>query len=247
MENKWPKVLIGIPTYNGKDYCLDEFIESIKKIDYPNKEIIFMDNSDDLMHAEIIRKKGFNTVYLKAKDYYDKIIRSRNAIRSYFLAKDFDYLFFIDSDVMVPADALQKLVKHDKDIVSGVVYTIWTLEGQTKIRPILFEYNDETTRKIMKTKSKTPGLHEIAACGAGCMLVKRKVHAKISFAMPEDKKTSEDYWFCYLAEKQGFKIYADTSVQCKHSIISNSGKNVTLQLGSDGKIIAEEKEVKKLI
>ena len=97
----------------------------------------------------------------------------------------------------------------------------------------------------MKTKSKTPGLHEIVACGAGCMLVKRKVLAEISFAMSEDGKTSEDYWFCYLAERQGFKIYADTSVQCKHSIISNGGKNITLQLGSDGKIIAEEKEIKK--
>lgn len=237
---KYPKVLIGIPTYDGKDYCLDEFIESIKKIDYPNKEIFFVDNSDDPMHAEIIRKKGLNVVHVTATDYYEKILKSRNAIRTYFLSKDFDYLFFVDSDTFVPEDALQKLVKQDKDIISGVVFTIWTFEGQAKIRPSLFEYVDEGKMKVMTTKSKTPGIYELAACGAACILIKRAVIVKLSFTMPNDRQTSEDYFFCHRAKKEGFKIYADTSVQCKHSIISNE-QNLVIFLGDDGKMHTEVK------
>lgn len=237
---QYPKVLIGIPTNDGKDYCLDEFIESIKNIDYPNKEIIVMDSSDDPMHAEIIRKKGFNVVHVTATDYVDKILKSRNAIRTYFLSKDFDYLLFISSDTFVPEDALKNLVKHAQDIISGVVFTIWAFEGQAKIRPSLFEYVDEGTMKVMATKSKIPGLYELAACGAECMLIKRPVLVKLNFIIPNSRQTSEEYWFCNRAKKEGFKVYADTSVQCKHSIISNN-KKTTIYL-KDGKMQIEEKE-----
>ena len=239
MQNKYPKILIGIPTYDGKDYCFEEFIESLNKIDYPNKEIIFIDNSDDPLHAEIIRKKGFNAVHIKADDYYEKIIRSRNAIRSYFLAKDFDFLLFLDSDTFPKPDVLKDLVSHDKDIISGVVYALWTFYGQPIIRPSLFEYNDENTMKVMTAKSKTPGIYEITACGGACMLIKRSVLVKISFSLPENGQT-EDYFFCQKAKKEGFKIYADTSVQCKHSIISNE-QNLVIFLGDDGKMHTEVK------
>ncbi|MEM4264041.1 MAG: glycosyltransferase family 2 protein [Candidatus Woesearchaeota archaeon] len=242
MENKYTKVLIGIPTYDGKDYCLDEFLDSLNKIDYPNKEILFIDNSDDPLHAEIIRKKGFNVVHITANDYYDKILKSRNAIRTYFLSKDFDYLFFIDSDTFVPADALQKLVKHDKDIISGVVFTLWTFGGEPKVRPSLFSYVSDEKMKVMTSESTKPGLYEIFSCGTACMLIKRAVLVKLSFTMPEDQKTSEDYWFCQKARQHGFKLWADTSVQCKHSIISNN-KNLVIYL-KDWKMHIDEKEIK---
>ena len=45
----------------------------------------------------------------------------RNYIRNYFLKGDYDYLFWIDSDVMVNPDTLKRLLNWNKDCVSCIV------------------------------------------------------------------------------------------------------------------------------
>jgi hypothetical protein len=42
-----PKILIGIPTYEGKNYCLDAFMNNVNNFTYPksNIEIFVADNS----------------------------------------------------------------------------------------------------------------------------------------------------------------------------------------------------------
>ena len=41
-----PKVLVGCPTYDGKGYCLKEYVEAVRAIDYDNFDFIMVDNSD---------------------------------------------------------------------------------------------------------------------------------------------------------------------------------------------------------
>jgi cellulose synthase/poly-beta-1,6-N-acetylglucosamine synthase-like glycosyltransferase len=50
------KVLVACPIFEGMRYCFNEFIESVKKIDYPSFDILVVDNS---------RKKDF---YEKLKE-----------------------------------------------------------------------------------------------------------------------------------------------------------------------------------
>jgi glycosyltransferase involved in cell wall biosynthesis len=46
---------------------------------------------------------------------------ARNNIAKYAKDHKFDYIFWVDSDIILPKDALMKLLSHDKDIVSGVL------------------------------------------------------------------------------------------------------------------------------
>lgn len=39
------KILVGTPIYEGMAYCFKEFIEEISKIDYPNYDVLLVDNS----------------------------------------------------------------------------------------------------------------------------------------------------------------------------------------------------------
>ena len=49
-RNKFvPKIMIGIPTYEGKNYCLSQFLDNISKFTYPRDriELFIADNSKD--------------------------------------------------------------------------------------------------------------------------------------------------------------------------------------------------------
>ena len=40
-----PKILVGCPTSHHKDYCLTEYMAGLKKLTYPNKKILIVENS----------------------------------------------------------------------------------------------------------------------------------------------------------------------------------------------------------
>ena len=44
---KLPKVLIAVPTYEAKNYCLSQFMDNVRNFTYPKKliEIYVADNS----------------------------------------------------------------------------------------------------------------------------------------------------------------------------------------------------------
>lgn len=117
------------------------------------------------------------------------------------------YIFFLDSDIVLPSDALIRLLSHNLDIVSGLYFN-WKfphtpqayIEVNGLYKPIL-EYS---------------GLMEVDAVGAGCLLVKRSVFD--SLEKPWFKKTelTEDFYFCRKARERGFKIYLDSTVKCGH-------------------------------
>jgi len=42
---KTPKILLGCPTSDYKEYCLKEYVKSVKTLDYPCYDILLVDNS----------------------------------------------------------------------------------------------------------------------------------------------------------------------------------------------------------
>ena len=64
-----PKVMIGIPTYDEKNYCLPQFLDNIRKFSYPKDriELFVADNSKDNKNALMLNNKyGIKTFW---KDY----------------------------------------------------------------------------------------------------------------------------------------------------------------------------------
>ena len=56
---KLPKILIAIPTYDSKNYCLDAFMDNVKNFTYPKNliEIYVADNSKTNENALYIRDR----------------------------------------------------------------------------------------------------------------------------------------------------------------------------------------------
>lgn len=145
------------------------------------------------------------------------IDESRNAIVEHALEIGYDYIMWIDSDMILPKDTLLKLLAHDKDIVSGV-YRHKLLFGEHAVAKRYKEDAKDTYEDIpLKEIREKEQLMEIDGVGFGCVLTKVDMFRHIkkpwfSFS----KNMGEDIYFCRKAQKAGYKIFLDTSILCDH-------------------------------
>jgi len=161
--------------------------------------------------------EGYETIFQYFYGY--NIDQVRNLIADW-VVKGFDYLFSVDSDIAFPPDTLKRLLAHDKDMVSGLY--IQRKPGQHILE--VYEHNGKGgVANIPYEKIVGRGLIEIASCGFGCVLVKAEVmrsipypHFKYYSAIDHRNTISEDVDFCRKALSAGFKIWADTSILCRH-------------------------------
>jgi len=150
--------------------------------------------------------------------YGYQIDQIRNLIAQW--AEKYDYLFSVDSDIVLPEDTLIKLMAHNVDMVSGVY--IQRKPNQEILE--IYRYNSHGGMSNISMQDISPaGLHKIDGCGFGCVLVKSEVIRKISYpqfvyhsALNHQHTISEDIHFCREAAKHGASIYVDSTIICDH-------------------------------
>lgn len=185
-------ILIALPTNR---YIEPECMKSIYDLDVP---------------------EGYTTELQFFYGY--QIDQVRNLIAEW--GRRYDYLFCVDSDIILPKDALSRLIAADKDIASGLY--IQRKPGQFILE--LYEGSEETGYRNIEYKHlHNKGLVEVSACGFGCVLVKGDVlrameypHFVYRSALNHDHTYSEDIYFCNKARSKGFKVWADTGLHCEH-------------------------------
>ena len=104
LSNK--KVSIIVVNYNGIKF-LQPCIESLRKIKYPNFEIVIVDNHSTDGSVKFIMQQTDITISLLSQN--EGLAKAQNVGAR--LAKG-EYLFFLNNDVLVDAEILNKLVPH---------------------------------------------------------------------------------------------------------------------------------------
>ena len=134
-------------------------------------------------------------------------------------------LYFVDSDVVPPDGALQKLLDHDLPIVAGIYpmnvngEKAWSFktEGEPKVYGDWRQWGSKLSEGLMKA----------TAIGGSTLLVKREVFEKLKrpcFLItyrPIDEQgrcydLGEDEYFSKIAIEAGYDIMVDPSIICKH-------------------------------
>ena len=138
-------------------------------------------------------------------------------------ANNFKYLLFIDDDVFLPDDAITRMLKADKEIVTGIY---WTKTENTS--PVIFKemgagpmYNFPVDQLI-----------EVGGSGAGCLLIDMDIFDKFDEAglpyfvenwihtAPDGNRVrcpiGEDHYFFIKAKELGYKAWCDTGILCDH-------------------------------
>jgi FkbM family methyltransferase len=149
--------------------------------------------------------------------YGYQIDQIRNLIADW--GKRYDYLFSVDSDIVLPSDCLVKMLSADKDIISGLYIQ------RIPDRQILEIYKNADTgvTNHQFEDVKDLGVFQIASCGMGCCLIKSEVLHKMSYphfvytaALSHAHTFSEDIYFCCKAREIGFTVWADSTIRCEH-------------------------------
>ncbi|MEK6964306.1 MAG: hypothetical protein AABX70_07815 [Nanoarchaeota archaeon] len=221
------KILVGCPTCDLYEYCLEDYAHSVRNLHAPPYEIVLADNSKNNEFLHQLQLKGFTA--LKApwhESAKERIVQSRNVLRKMVLDQKYEWFFSVEMDVVVPQGAIERLLKHKEKIVAGLYYTRQPDEkNQVKMLPVAQCFEKEKkwdklrfpTTEELKSKKPIP----VAYTGLGCLLIHRSVLEKVEFRYKKTKDGEggfDDAWFGFDAWKAGFKVMLDPTLKCEHLI-----------------------------
>jgi len=114
LEGKIPEegVSIIIPVYNGEKY-IEESINNLKKIYYPNLEVIYVDDGSTDNTKMLLEKSPFSILNLK-----ENVGVSKARLEGLKKAKN-DYIFFLDIDDLVFPECITKIMRDLKNCPDG--------------------------------------------------------------------------------------------------------------------------------
>jgi glycosyltransferase involved in cell wall biosynthesis len=197
-------ISIVIPVYNGGktlNFCL----ESVFKSSYPEFECIVVDDHSSDNTLEVA--KSFPTKIIQL-DKQQGTAHARNRGAE---AAQGDILFFIDADVTIYPDSLEKVARAFKDHpqISAIFGSYDDEPFETNFlsqyRNLLHHYVHQTSNREASTFW--------GACGA----IRREVFLKMGgFDNRYNHPSIEDIELGYRLKKAGYKTYLLKEIQVKH-------------------------------
>lgn len=146
------------------------------------------------------------------------IAQNRNLISAKLLASACDYVFYADDDQVFLPDTVQKLVAHNRSVISGCY-----VSRDVPFLPHIYgEQHDEGwVRKYRLAPGQSGVLPAVVACGAGALLVHRRVLEALTppywtIGQLEPTYWSDDIDFCRRVRAAGFPIAVDLDCPVGH-------------------------------
>ena len=141
---------------------------------------------------------------------------------------DYDYLMWIDSDMVFTPEQFKALLDMNKDIASGIYKMADQAQYATVEKYNTQEYKDNGKFTFLNDEllANKPDTFPVEYTGFGWMLIKKGVIESMEYPWfrPEwmnfgngiEDFTSEDVGFCINAKKKGYKIYVNKKVHIGH-------------------------------
>ena len=217
------RILVGCPTSAHKKYCLKEYVAGIRDLTYKNFDVLIVDNSENDDYFNEIKKELPCIKDEWSESARDRIVHSRNLLRKKVLDENYDYFLSLEQDVIPPKDIIERLLKHNKKIISALYFKT---DPNGTLSPLLWIKDEVGTRKAYLEEVEGDRMIKAEACGVGCILIHRDVLKDIKFRYDKNQEGFDDVFFCSDAIKRGFEIFCDTSIKCKHLIKGMDWDNI---------------------
>ncbi|WP_297457134.1 glycosyltransferase family A protein [Persephonella sp.] len=241
------KVLVGSPI-RQKPEILKYFLEFLTYLEYfENLDFFFIDDnveeasknllenfrnktdrvilekswygSNDEYKCDDITHHWTDNLIWKVADFKDRII-------DYAREKNYDYLFFVDSDLLLYPQTIKHLISTGKDIISEVFWTKWKPTDSMEYPQVwlsdqynLFEVKYVNAPEEIKSKKalkfikklKKKGIYKVGGLGACTLISKKALEKGVSFKPLYNLSLwGEDRHFCVRAVALGFELFAST-------------------------------------
>ena len=209
--NKQPKVFIIILNWNGKNDTI-ECIESVRNINYSNFEIIIVDNGSTDDSEKTIKKAFPDVIFLQTGANLGFAEGNNVGIR-HALGVGADYIFLLNNDTTIEADAISHLVDFaEKNDGAGIIgpkilfYSepkrIWFAGGIVD-----FEKGSSHRGGGRPDDGKFDEIVETDYITGCALLIKAGVIDKIGLMIPDYFLLFEESDWCLRAKKAGYKIF----------------------------------------
>lgn len=190
------RILIAVPTFEN---IAPETFKSIYGLQKPAGSVVLFD---------------FVRGYHCAK--------ARNVIADEAMDYNFDYVLMVDSDMIIPSDALVKMLRDPVDLCLGCYPRKNTADGTFELSKLsnkdyvdMFHYDE---------LANLTGKIDVKGGGFGCALI--RVECMRALPRPlfryveydNGDLLSEDNYFCGHMHDAGFRVQADADVMCGHAI-----------------------------
>lgn len=145
--------------------------------------------------------------------------KARNNIADLAIGGGYDYVLMIDSDTIVPKDALKNLLDPADDIVLGCCPRKNTKTKEFPLSPITcLDIKQSLTVDDLQGTDRI----ELNVGGFACALIRTEVFYDLMYPYfkydirSDGSILSEDYYFCQMAIASGFRVWVDPRVKCGH-------------------------------
>lgn len=189
-----------VPTYNNEQ-IIERCVESLLAIEYPEKEIIFVDDGSTDGTVEVIRKMGGNVIEIE----HGGPAKARNVgVKN----STGDIVVFLDSDCIVRPRWLWGFVDRFTDDI-GVVGGSLKPASLDRVSEVFEQYRRD---RLYGKKEKI--IKVLPSCNMG---VKREVLDAVG-GFDEDFKyaSTEDYDLCLRIVDKGYKILFVPCIEVLH-------------------------------
>ncbi|MGS0763111.1 glycosyltransferase [Syntrophomonas curvata] len=221
-----PKVMIGCPVRN-RAWVLPSYLDCLQKLDKGLFEISYcfiINDCSDASPGILARfaREGPEPVTLIFKDHqqpggfrrgeysFSHLAKLRNFLLQAFLESDCNYLFSLDSDILVPPNTLVQLLRDQCDMVSALVCNGHEL-GDPGIYNILQRGGEGSYLHIRDFPRNQ--VFPVDCTGAACLIKRSVIEAGTRYS---GRRGGEDIAFCEAARTKGFGIFCDGRVECLH-------------------------------
>lgn len=150
------------------------------------------------------------------------VYNSRNDLAMQAIQTGFDWVFWLDSDMVFQQDILVRMLEvareKDLDFLSGLYF-----RRTVPYTPVAFDHlevNENGDCEWSEFEELPQSLFEVGGCGFGGVLVKTEVLAKVQEKFGNMffpiAQMGEDLSFCWRARQCGYKVWMDPTIVLGH-------------------------------
>lgn len=186
MAEDYPLVSVIVLNYNGKRF-LDDCFRSLEKVNYPNFEIVMIDNKSTDGSVEYVREHFRWVRIIEAPGNNGFASGNNLGIKN----TNGKYVFLLNNDTICTPDFLTPLVNAaETDPTIGIAGS-WPLDYRYR------QYKDDVLRRWVV---------QVSAVAGAAMLIRRDVLNKIGLLDEKYFLYWEDAEFCWRANLMGYKV-----------------------------------------
>jgi len=210
------KTLIAVFPDDKHAHLFDKFTAQFKKLK-GNFDIIFVASKKNYQYLLQLEKTKFKLLknHETSENELEQAVSNRNLLRDHALKEKYDYVLFLDSDILMQKDTLTRLLEKDKDIITAAYLNVLRYQEQQIVAPPFYKIVEGEYLSLLRPEVlEKPMMMELGAAALSCCMVKKEVLERLTFRKPFRALSESASFFEDALQKLGYKAWVDTDIKC---------------------------------